>query len=190
MKRKNNTRETSHLVQSRVKLAAIPACKGGIMASLRFATYLRPWRYDSYRDFEYQGLVSTQPKTRAQKPELWLVKKSGTFHEILCSFRKNLLAGCPLVWKSQQQVDKFCENNPEILKQYPQGVCFLISRCQSDDLYVVQVEQNTNVKRFDPRMATYHVQYAGGVNERNHGVKKELYCFVIPSGWNTSNRKK
>ncbi|MES2930521.1 MAG: hypothetical protein V4665_01945 [Patescibacteria group bacterium] len=188
--KRENTKETTHLLLSKCKLLNIPACEGGIMKSLRFSKFIKPWAlagndsHDGYRDFEYQGLVSTQPRTRVTKPELWLVKKGGgSFHEIFASFRKSLLGDCPLVWKSQLQIEIFCEQNVGLLKKYYQGVYFLVSRCASDDLYVVHVEQNSNRKKFDPRFSTYSINFGGGLSERNHGVKMEFHCFIVPTSW-------
>jgi hypothetical protein len=174
--------ETSHLILSKDNLSLVPACKGGIMESLRFSKFLKPWDREN-RMFEYQGLVSTQPKTRPVKPELWLVKEEDFYSKIFASFKKRLLSGCVLAWKSQWQIEKFCEQNPAVLKKYHQGVYFLISRCESDDLYIVRVEQNCNKKKFEPMFSTFSIHFGSGVDSRNHGESKDFHCFILPATW-------
>lgn len=173
-------RLTTHLKLSNEKLNLVPACNGGVMESLRFPKFLKPWPHEKdFAHFEYQGLVSTQPSTRKIKPELWTLEKDGHYLELFLSFGKSLLAGCRLAWKSQKQIEKFCEKNPEVLKKYSQGVYFLIHRCKSDDLYIVQVEYYKNY----PRFTTFSIQFSSGIRETNHGVDRKLHCIIVPSTW-------
>jgi hypothetical protein len=171
---------TTHLKLSEEKLNPIPACKGGIMGSLRFSKFIKPWPHEKdFSYFEYQGLVSTQPKTEKAYPELWTIEKDGYFKNLFLSFEKSLLAGCRLSWKSQKQIEKFCEKNPEILKKYSQGVYFLIHRCKTDDLYLVKVQFYKNY----PRFSSVSINFGSGVLETNHGTDRKLHCIIVPETW-------
>jgi hypothetical protein len=187
MNTKKSVTETSCLRLSEEKLNPVPACKGGIMESLRFSQFLKPYDYDRWSRFEWNGLVATQPETQETIPELWVIKKTAynNYNKFFESFFENMLAGCPLTWKSQWQIEKFCENNPEVLKRYSQGVYFLIHGCHRDNLFVVHVHQNSNVQEFDPRVYTYHLSSSCiDIREREKSPTKcDLHCFILPATW-------
>lgn len=105
--------ETSHLrLISGGNNPKISACTGGLRTSLAYADQIFTGYLDN--DFKNWKLDTTQPATLGVEAEVYeMHAKDGTFKEIFNSFKTDIKN---LKWSSQEQIEKFCIENPSWLR--------------------------------------------------------------------------
>ena len=115
----------------------IPACKGGPKANIYNARKTFPGHIDS--DFKKYGCDTPQPRTEKTEVKVYeMYKKNGDFRTLFGSLNSDLKS---LAFESQEQIEKFAQENKQWLRSGAYGTFFLFTEKVNDEekLFVASV---------------------------------------------------
>ena len=146
----------------------IPACKGGPKANIynakkTFSGYIDP-------DFKQYGCNTPQPRTEKTNVQVYEMYKDADFKTLFGSLNSDLKS---LAFESQEQIEKFAQENKQWLRSGAYGTFFLFTEKVNDEekLFVADVDlYSTELKVYVYHLSNDFVCYASNA-----------YPIVVPA---------